>query len=215
MKNYGYWIMIGIGLFLSLILCGTVCKKEKLNFKNILMYLPFAVLCGIIGAEIFGIVSYGMYLVTSGLPLTEIFKNSGWVFYGGMIGFVLTVFKIKQLTERQKDLTVCCFVLFHSVARIGCYFAGCCYGNLIPVQLVESGFVFFCFLTVFYLFLKKKQNIVFVYLVSYSVGRFIIEFFRSDTIRGVYILSFSQWISLFVLLFVGVHKLIKKAKLKK
>ena len=46
---------------------------------------------------------------------------------------------------------------------------------------------------------KKDGQVAACYLLFYSIGRFILEFFRGDLIRGsVGVLSTSQFISLFI-----------------
>ena len=45
---------------------------------------------------------------------------------------------------------------------------------------------------------KKDGQVAACYLIFYSLGRFVLEFFRGDLIRGsVGVLSTSQFISLF------------------
>ena len=102
-----------------------------------------------------------------------------------------------------------------------CFFAGCCYGKetesffsvifqnseyapnhvaLIPTQLYSSGLDFLHFLLLLLIARNKKADgqVTACYLIFYSVGRFVIEFFRGDIIRGsVGILSTSQFISIF------------------
>jgi phosphatidylglycerol:prolipoprotein diacylglycerol transferase len=115
------------------------------------------------------------------------------------------------------------------MGRIGCFLTGCCYGKethlpigilfhhssvapngvaLFPTQLLEAGFegVMACFLV--YAFYRKKalskgllRNPLYVYLISYAVFRFFLEFFRGDAVRGMLFgLSTSQWISLIVIM---------------
>ena len=94
---------------------------------------------------------------------------------------------------------------FQSFGRVGCYCAGCCYGieladgSQFPVQLVEAGFCFMLLLT--FLIVKPERRwpglpLFPVYLITYSVGRFLLEFVRGDSNRGIWILSTSQWIAL-------------------
>ena len=86
---------------------------------------------------------------------------------------------------------------------------------LIPTQLYSSGLDFLHFLLLLlihgllqlghfgillYIARHKKKDgqVAACYLIFYSVGRFVIEFFRGDIIRGsVGILSTSQFISIF------------------
>ena len=85
---------------------------------------------------------------------------------------------------------------------------------LIPTQLIHSFSNFVIFVVLLKLALSKNQKnpgyISAVFLLSYSVTRFLIEFLRYD-IRGSFLMfSTSQWISVF--LFVGGFMLLKKTK---
>lgn len=153
----------------------------------------------------------------------------GSVFYGGLIGGTLCgIMGIKILRLDMAlygDLMAVCAPLFHGFARIGCFLAGCCYGieskfgfaahgNEIvpdvngvvrfPVQLLESVGNFLIFSIMLTLFWKGilRGKLFFIYLMSYSVLRFLDEFLRGDVIRGfVGVLSTSQFISIFVFIF--------------
>lgn len=123
----------------------------------------------------------------------------------------------------------------HALGRIGCFFGGCCYGMelpagstfsliypkwyaqygtgiptgvpLLPVPLIEAGllFILYAVLEVLFHFTKKKGVSLFTYVFAYGVIRFVLEFFRGDTIRGVGGgLSTSQWISLALIVGAGV-----------
>ena len=111
--------------------------------------------------------------------------------------------------------------LAQGFGRIGCFLAGCCYGKetesvfsvifqnseyapnhvaLIPMQLYSGGLDFLHFLLLLLIARNKKEDgqVTACYLIFYSIGRFVIEFFRGDIIRGsVGILSTSQFISIF------------------
>lgn len=108
----------------------------------------------------------------------------------------------------------CCITLAHAFGRIGCLMAGCCHGKFsetpvsgyiymdggnglgyyIPTQLYEAIFLFILFAVLSYLYFKRSNIIMQVYLAAYAVFRFIIEFFRGDEIRGQFLgIYFSQW----------------------
>ena len=111
----------------------------------------------------------------------------------------------------------------HAFGRIGCFFAGCCYGKpttgflgiqvpgehfkRIPAQLYESAFLFILFGVLLFMILKKKGLYMCmpVYLVSYGIWRFFCEqFLRGDNVeRGAKIIGLfpSQFLS--VLLVIG------------
>ena len=127
------------------------------------------------------------------------------VFYGGLIGGIIAMilfcrgFKIPILPIA--DLFAPALALAHGFGRIGCFFGGCCRGVVmnLPIQLVEAACLFMlaAVLTVIY----KKSTIagftVCIYGISYALLRFFLEFFRSDTVRGIYgVFSTSQYISM-------------------
>lgn len=106
----------------------------------------------------------------------------------------------------------------HAFGRLGCLFAGCCHGKItdawygiynvevgaktVPIQLFESIFLFVLTAAMIVLFFKFhfKYNLS-VYLISYGIWRFVIEFFRAD-FRGNFIggISPSQFWSIIMVL---------------
>ncbi len=135
-------------------------------------------------------------------------------------------FKKKFPFSLTKTVTVapCCMVIAHAFGRLGCLFAGCCHGELlstteyvfggiwmqgsnevwgyyVPTQLYESLFLFTLFGVLSYLVLAKnfKYSLA-VYIGSYGIWRFVIEFFRADY-RGSFVgaLSPSQTQSLILI----------------
>ena len=152
----------------------------------------------------------------------------GSVFYGGLLGGILTaiIFVYKQPHYRYLvNITAPAIPLFHFFGRLGCFLGGCCYGiectfgftaqhslleeangvSRFPVQLLEALFNIILFF-ILDCFRRKnifKQRLIFIYLLSYSAGRFLIEFLRGDAYRGFFLgLSTSQIIS--VLMFCSV-----------
>ena len=117
----------------------------------------------------------------------------------------------------------------HGFGRIGCLFAGCCHGQVtnewygiwnaevgaktVPTQLYEAIFLFLISAVMIVLLFKInfKYNMS-LYLVSYGIWRFIIEYFRADY-RGGFVpgLSPSQfWSIIMVILGVVIFFLYKK-----
>lgn len=111
--------------------------------------------------------------------------------------------------------------LFHAVARVGCCFAGCCYGiplefGLVladgvarfPVQLVESAcnLVLFAILHVIVWHRGRRYLAVPLYFIGYGIVRFALEFLRGDAVRGFFLgISTSQWIALITILAAALY----------
>ena len=174
-----------------------------------------------------------------------VFKNGGLVFYGAVIGGGLGAFIYLKLIKKQRFLDYASVIvptipLAHAIGRVGCFLAGCCYGKVIdtpisviytnpiggapvgvpvfPIQLVESAcnLVVFAVLMLFTAKQLKRRGVMFLYMVLYGIERFILEYYRYDEIRGIFLgLSTSQWISIlmviggiagFILLFIYERK---------
>lgn len=174
-----------------------------------------------IGAGIGGKLLYIITrLNTSNLNIFE--RLGGFVFFGGLIGAIAGLYIYsKQKWNRFLDLLdvyASILPLGQAIGRIGCYFNGCCYGEqytgfmsvkyvidgketqVFPTWFIESGFCFLLFVCMFWISQKKYSGIyAAVYMMSYSLFRFVIEFFRGDSLRGVWNgLSTSQYISVLV-----------------
>ncbi len=155
------------------------------------------------------------------LVLSECFGGS--VFYGGFLGAAAALVIYSKhakggLRKEFIDIFAVCVPLFHCFGRIGCFLGGCCYGiessigfiahnpllpemsgvRRFPIALAESVFNLMLFGVLFYLY-KSGRNygrLIYIYMLIYPAGRFILEFFRGDEIRGIFFcLSTSQWIS--------------------
>jgi phosphatidylglycerol:prolipoprotein diacylglycerol transferase len=153
--------------------------------------------------------------------------NGGFVFFGALFGAVGVVYiycrKYKLNPMAMLDTAAPGIPIAHAFGRLGCLSAGCCYGRayngpfalvfpeggaapayiaLFPVQPAESALNLILFLTLMLIGRRKRRDgfIFGLYILCYSIIRFILEFFRGDIERGVFFsLSLSQWISLALL----------------
>ena len=117
----------------------------------------------------------------------------------------------------------------HAFGRVGCMFAGCCHGNIttewygiwnaeagaktVPIQMYEAIFLFILSAAmIVLLFVFKFKYNMSLYLVSYGIWRFVIEYFRADY-RGNFIpgLSPSQfWSIVMVILGIAIFFIYRK-----
>ncbi len=243
-----YSVMAAVGILAAFVAALLMCVKREQNWVRQL-FLMIASLLGLLGgAKLFGAISYATYLMQLGetVTLKRIFEDSGIVFYGGLLGYLLTFWVLSKffLPKRRigRDIVAATIPLFHGFARIGCYlgrgtdalgelvWSPCCYGiempdsafcahfwdHRLPVQLFESAFNFLLFALLLVLFLREKKEerrgrLIYLYLPAYAVFRFVIEFFRGDAVRGGFgPFSFSQIVSLLILVWVAVFLLLKK-----
>ena len=168
------------------------------------------------------------------------FLFTGMVFYGGIIGGIaaLVIYCKKYRISLKLVFGVVTpgIPLFHVFGRIGCFMAGCCWGipvhwgiafehspvapnhvHLLPIQLIEAAFNFLLFIGLHIFTTKSRSENRWrtfpLYVICYCIGRFTLEFFRGDTIRGVALLSTSQWIAL-ALFFPALYFFFRKSPSK-
>lgn len=237
-----YGVMSAVGMLAAFILLGFTRKHTRFSEDQALSAAIWAIVMGFIGAKVlYWIVELDQIIADPSYLLHTL--REGFVFYGALIGGLLGV-AIFAATKKLPffsltDYFIPALVIGHAFGRIGCVFAGCCYGMecvspisivfpegsaapagvpLLPTQIMESAFLFL--LCAFLVWRLKKQKpfgtVSGWYMVLYGAWRFGIEFFRSDERGAVGVLSTSQFISIFVLLGgIALLLLVKFGVLKK
>lgn len=229
MENNIYGIMMVAGFVLSILLLIVLSVKYKTDLDNSVYIFVFACIGALIGAKLlYLIVSYPQIIeeLKEGEPM-EKYIAGGMVFYGGLIGaFVMAFHTAKAYNVNIFDYSKVLLpsgAVLGAAGRVGCHLVGCCYGRewdwgisyehsliapndvtLFPTQLTEASFDIGLAFLMIYLGIKKYdgRSMTKVYLSTYAIFRFSLEFLRGDAARGVYILSVSQWISIVILLFL-------------
>jgi phosphatidylglycerol:prolipoprotein diacylglycerol transferase len=228
--NFGSFTIHSYGFFLALAFVMAVLylsysikkSKEKIISQDELFSLSiYLLIIAMIGARsFFVLVNLDEFIL---FPF-DIFKVwcGGLVYYGGFIAaivFMSLYVKRKKISLfKVGDLFAPALALGHTIGRVGCFFAGCCYGKasiflwtvarvrLHPTQLYEASGNFFLFLFLNSCSKKRYKDgmRLAIYFIGYAVLRFIIEFFRGDHKKMQYFgLSIAQIISIFLFL-IGV-----------
>lgn len=227
---HGYGLMIAIGVLAAYYMTEYRAKKRGMDYEKIFSLAIWAVAGGFLGAKLLYLITRFGDIIQNPEIFWDSMAN-GFVVYGGIIGGILGAWifcRIKKLPFLKLfDLVVPALALAQGFGRIGCHLAGCCYGMqvedscpiavvfpegngfapagvpLLPTQLISSvlDFLHFGLLMLLSRKLKSDGQLAACYLIFYSIGRFILEFFRGDLIRGsVGTLSTSQFISIFIFL---------------
>ena len=220
---YGYGLMIAIGVLAAYFSATYRSKKYALDPDKVFYVTVWAVIGGFGGAKLLYLITQLPAIFKDPSLLKD--ARNGFVVYGGIIGGILAAWlycKVSKLKfMKYFDLVMPSVALAQGFGRIGCFLAGCCYGKetnrafhiifhdsayapnnvpLIPTQLISSGLDFLNCIFLMWFAGKKKGDgqVAGLYLVCYSVGRFVLEFFRGDLERGnVGSLSTSQFIAIF------------------
>ena len=202
-----YWIMNIIGVIVGYL----VFKRNNLKNKNynlkkedLLYFTVYLMIGAILGARVLFIITYLPAIIDDFSVLFNVLLSGGSVFYGGVIGGLIGgLIYIKNYgvnPGKAFNLLAISIPLGHFFGRIGCFLAGCCYGEhtdsifgvifpegpvhavatgpVHPTQLYEAFFNLMLFLFLFYLFTKWKKHKPYIftglYLVFYSTFRFFI-----------------------------------------
>lgn len=221
---HGYGLMIGIGFMAAYFVAEYRANKFHLNSELLFPIALWVILWGMVSAKLLYYITIFDEIRTN--PRLLLNLSDGFVVYGGIIGGILGGYVCSRRYKidfwKYFDLVVPSVALAQGFGRIGCLLAGCCYGMesncpisivfhdshfapngvpLLPTQIISSGlnFLHFFLLLLFARYAKKDGQVSALYLICYSIGRFILEFFRGDLIRGsVGRLSTSQFISIFI-----------------
>ena len=229
-----YGLMIAVGILCCFGVLFHFGKKRKIEDR----FIDFVFYNAIV-AIVLGFGSAALFQATYNYienPSAGFNFNGGITFIGGLIGGVVSflvgyaIFR-KRYEARLVDIipiAPCCILIAHAFGRVGCFFAGCCYGKptdsflgvhfkyvpgkVHPTQLYEAIFLFALFALCYLLYWKKHfKHTMSLYLILYGIFRFCLEYLRGDH-RGELLggISPSQfWSLLMVAIGVGVYFLLE------
>jgi len=223
--SYNLFVGIGIAIAMLYLQYQKLFKEKRENEKfKIHLSLIISIIFGFIG-------SFILDAFTQKIPITfDNLNKIGLTFFGGLISGSLILFLSLKFFSlpviTNLNILTIPFCIAHFFGRIGCFMTGCCFGSptnsifgvvfpkdslpynhyhefikIHPTQLYESAFVL---LLLFFLTKFKIKNQFFIYVISYSIFRFFIEFIRADN-RGIVLhqnlFSPSQIISILTVIF--------------
>ncbi|MEP0774928.1 MAG: prolipoprotein diacylglyceryl transferase [Acidobacteriota bacterium] len=211
-----YGVMLLVGIALGLWTARRRARRVGLDGDRVVDLGLWLILGGLAGAKLLLVITEPSYL-TSLRGLWSLLRAGG-VFYGGLIGALVAAV---ILLRRHRlpvlpvtDVLAPSVALGHFFGRLGCFFAGCCYGShcerpwavvftdpqaaeisgtplgvpLHPVQLYEAAFNLANFFILSWVFARRPRGadgiVLGTYLITYGAARFILEYFRGDADRG-------------------------------
>ncbi len=222
---YGYGLMIAIGVVVAYSVGEYRAKKQGLSPDELFWLTISCLMGGIAGAKLLFYIVEIKEIIANPKILLDI--THGFVVYGGIIGGIGVGYLFCRLRKleflKYFDLVMPSIAIAQGFGRVGCMFAGCCYGKetdswfhviykasdfapngvqLIPTQMILAVLNFAHFFILVLLakkVLKYSGQVAGCYLVFYSIGRFFMEYLRDDPRGSVKLLSTSQFISIFIL----------------
>src|SRR3954453_16896800 len=224
---YTYGVLLAAAYLLGLKLAMVRAKSRGLDQTRVLDLGIYIIISALVGAKLLLLITDFRSFVNTPSELLSL-ARSGGVFYGGLIlAVVVALWYIRRIglpLWTTCDVFAPGIALGHVVGRMGCYFAGCCYGKptsvpwaitftdpyaaanvgtplnvpLPPTQLYEAGAE--ALILGLLLFTERRGRrypgrTFWLYMLLYAISRYIIEMFRDDPRGTVMMFSTSQFIS--------------------
>ncbi len=240
----------GLFIFLSIVICFIYFRSQSIKYgiktEDVGLVFIIAIVAAFLGGKFLYFLESPSYNLSH---FKDFVKNwrVGFVFFGSFITVIIALyFTFKKLNlpiYKAFDWLAICGMIIHGFGKIGCFLAGCCFGNvcnkaigviythplaiakplntpLYPVQLIDAVFILSMLVIALIRFNKKPFDGYWMlfYTICYSVIRFFTEMLRGDESRGYIIegiLTHSQLIALVLIVFCLILiKRIKKGKLQ-
>ncbi len=222
-KLYTYGFFIALGFLAGVTLARTEARRMGASPEKFTDLCFYMLIAAILGSRVFYAATAPRVFLDDPLEFFKIWKG-GLVFYGAFFAALLTlVIYVKKKAMpfwRTADILAPPLAAGHALGRIGCFFAGCCYGKtcelpwavtfshpeslapvgvaLHPTQLYSSlnNFIIFAAL---WSWRKRKTfdgQLFWLYVLMYGITRSVIEAFRGDFRGGTLfdVLTVSQTI---------------------
>jgi phosphatidylglycerol:prolipoprotein diacylglycerol transferase len=202
-----YGIMVALGFLAGLWTASRRARLVGVSSETIYDLGPWLIIGGILGGRVLYVISYWNEDFAA-KPFPEIFmiQHGGLVFYGGLIGAIISgslCIRLKKLPFwTTADILAPSIALGSAFGRIGCLLNGCCYGRYCtlpwaihfpadhqtggqpvhPTEIYDSVLNFALYCSLAWLFRRRKFDgqVFAVYLIAYSILRSFVEYFRGD-----------------------------------
>ena len=215
---YGAMIALGVSAFLISFSFDSE-RKKLLTMDQVHTLVALSIIAGVLGGKLL----YLAECVRESSNLSELFSfwNAGFSVLGAFITVPLSISwymrKHNLSIIPSFDRAVIYVPLTFAISRLGCFFAGCCYGiptncftavmytdpnslaplceSIHPTQLYSAGLEFLLFIFMFTIGqkkLKKPGQLFGAYFILMGIERFIVDFLRGDRTLISDSFSFSQ-----------------------
>src|SRR5215212_4070837 len=227
---YTYGVLLAAAYLLGLQFALMRARTRGLDPNRVMDLGIWIIISALVGAKLLLlIVEFDKYTANPS-ELLDLFRSGG-VFYGGLIAAVAVALwylrRHRMPMWTVTDVFAPGIALGHVIGRMGCLFAGCCFGRptdvrwaitfhneyaaqnagtplnipLHPTQLYEAGAEL---LILGILLATERRGRPFPgrtfwgYMFLYGISRFIIEIYRGDTRGTIAMFSTSQFLSMIV-----------------
>ncbi len=239
-----YGLFVALGFIAGILITIKLGKSMKIPSNSVMDMGFIIILSGLAGSRLIYIIINFSHYVANPLDIIKLWQG-GLVFNGGLVAVIIVLFLYARHHRLNiwtlGDLWSPAATIGQAIGRIGCFFAGCCYGKptdvpwaviftnpksiatlnipIHPTQIYSSLSSFIIFIILMILHSKKKfEGQVFLwFLILHSTARLFLERFRGDS-RGTIItndLTMTQFIAMLILIGAVTALFIFKPKDKK
>ncbi len=142
-----YGVLLALAFLVALVVAARLAVKDELPRERVYDLGLWMLLAALIGSKVLMLWTEPGYRENLWQLLSLDFLRSGGVFYGGLIGAVITgyflVRRYKLPWWKTADAFAPGIALGQSIGRLGCFAAGCCWGKptTLPwgVRFTEKG----------------------------------------------------------------------------
>lgn len=230
---YTYGILLAAAYLLGLQLAVWRAKRRGVDPNRVMDLGIWIIIAALVGAKLLLIVVDWDHYRDNPRDIFSLVRSAG-VFYGGLVVATITGFllirRYRLPVWTTADLYAPGIALGHVIGRMGCFFAGCCWGKptdvawaitftnpaaaenvgtplnvaLHPTQLYEAGAEL---LILVLLVATERRGRYFagrtfwLYMLLYGITRFIIEIYRGDPRGELFGMSTSQFVSVLLVPF--------------
>jgi len=223
-----YGLTISLALLTAYALTAYRAGKRGLSSEFVWDSLPWVVSFGLVGARLYHVLNFLPFYLDNLILIPQVWRGGLGIYgglVGGLLGFFVFV-KLKagsfsEFSIVNSKLSIVKYLnvaapgiaLGQAIGRVGNIFNG----ENLPYagwEIVANLLIFGTILTYEFIYnktqisnlkdqsqiskIKNEGRLFFLYLLSYSMARFLLEFFRTDSPWIVGPLTMAQWISLVV-----------------
>jgi len=212
-----YGVILAVAFLAGLWVASRQAKRAGLDSNRVTDMAVWVLIAGLVGAKLLLVAVDWRYFGSNPRELLSIFQSGG-VFYGGLVAGILVAWWYARRHHlpgwATADVLAPGVILGQAIGRLGCFSAGCCWGQpahvpwavtftdvfasrqvgtpmdtpLHPSQLYESFAAFLIFFFLLWMAPRKRFHgqVALVYVALYSAVRFGLEFLRGDPDRGAW-----------------------------
>lgn len=208
---HSYGALIIVGLLLALTISKCYARKLLISEQNVEDFIVWGMIGAILGARlIFVIIYWEDYIFR--YPYTRILNKSilfpsalafwegGLVYWGGFLGGIIACILFTHYKKIRKSIFLDVIILGVPIAqtfgRLGCLFAGCCYGAIIQSENA-IGLKFCLNSPAFKTFFNKTSPELTAYMISHN---------HTPALFPVQLLEASMTLIIYCLLLLIAHR---------